>query len=376
MAQFILKVNGAKADLFAEEEIQKKLERIQQSVLDVSGNLSFKVASTAGIKKNLTTLASRVEWHKNGMSSIRNALGSAISLYEKTEKDVCGYATGKAVQVGKLSDDSKVGTAISKAGASVGQGKGSWSAGINFEVEKSDVNDLLWSVVGKAGAVGKLVSAGGKFFTAENKGKAKPWGDLIKNGGDAVKKVHELVGKVKIAEKGKVTAEWLKGLFGIKVTEIPEGVTGGFKAGVAEELSKTTRSSVLLSLVGNACSNYDEYKSGEISSERAVWETCVETAVDVGKGILVQGLVTAGFAALSVTAAPGLVVAGAAAGVSWLADVVCKNLTGGKKVTEAVSDLILDTGEKIGKTVGNVVTTAKKKIGAAWKALKPKWLFA
>lgn len=93
MAQFILKVNGAKADLSAEEEIQKKLEWIQQSVLDVSGNLSFKVASTAGIKKNLTTLASRVEWHKNGMSSMRNALGSAINLYEKNGKRclwICG----------------------------------------------------------------------------------------------------------------------------------------------------------------------------------------------------------------------------------------------------------------------------------------------
>lgn len=97
MAQFIMKVNGAKADLSAEEEIQKKLEIIQQSVLDVSGGLNFKSASTAEIKKNLTTLAGRVERYKNGMCSMKNALGRAISLYEKTEKEVCGYAIGTPV---------------------------------------------------------------------------------------------------------------------------------------------------------------------------------------------------------------------------------------------------------------------------------------
>ena len=76
-------------------------------------------------------------------------------------------------------------------------------------------------------------------------------------------------------------------------------------------------------------------------------------------------------------AAPmGIAVAATGVAVSWAADMICKKLTGGKKVTEAVSDLILDTGEAIGKTVGNAVTTAKKKIGAVWNSLKPKWLFA
>lgn len=95
MTQFIVKINGAKADLAAEEEMQKKLEWIQQSVLDVSGNLNFKVASTVGIKKNLTTLADCVEGHKKSLNSMKNALGGAISLYEKTERDVCGYADGR-----------------------------------------------------------------------------------------------------------------------------------------------------------------------------------------------------------------------------------------------------------------------------------------
>ena len=108
MAQFIVKINGAKADLAAEEEMQKKLEWIQQAVLDVSDNLSFRTATDEGIKKNLTTLADRVEGHKNSLYSMKNVLDGVISLYEKTEKDVCEYADGrveKAVEpegVGKV----------------------------------------------------------------------------------------------------------------------------------------------------------------------------------------------------------------------------------------------------------------------------------
>lgn len=288
MAQFILKVNGAKADLSAEEEIQKKLEWIQQSVLDVSGNLSFKVASTAGIKKNLTTLASRVEWHKNGMSSMRNALGSAINLYEKTEKDVCGYAAGKAVKVSEASDVDKVGAAISP-------GKG-WAAGVSLgsmtlSVTESDVANLLSSKVGKA-----------------------------------------------IISYGRSKSKWVD------------------------------------RLCDTASSNYEEYKSGEISGARAVVETFMETAIEAGKGKLVNGLVKAAFTAICVTNPPGIVVTAAATVVTWGLDWVSEKLTG-KKVTEAVSDFLIDTGEKVVKNVGKAVTTAKKKIGAAWKSITSKWPF-
>ena len=288
MAQFIIKVNGAKADLSAEEEIQKKLEQIQQSLLDVSGNLNFKVASTAGIKKNLTALAGRVEWHKNSMSSMKSALSGAISLYEKTEKDVCGYATGKAAQVGKARDAGKVGATISS-------GKG-WSAGVSIgsmtlSVAESDVANLLNSKVGKA-----------------------------------------------FISHGRSNSEWFD------------------------------------KLCDKASSNYEEYKTGEISGARAVVETLLETVIEKGKGKLVNGLVTAAFTAICATSPPGIAVTAAVKVVTWGLDWVSEKLTG-KKVTEAVSDFLIDTGEKIVKNVGKAVTTAKKKIGAAWKSITSKWPF-
>ena len=108
MAQFIVKVNGAKPDLIEEEEIQKELEEIHKSLLDLSGNMNFKVASTVGIKKNLTTLASRVERHKNDMCSMKHTLDGVIRLYEKTEKEVCGYAIGGVVKAAELESTGKV----------------------------------------------------------------------------------------------------------------------------------------------------------------------------------------------------------------------------------------------------------------------------
>lgn len=177
MAQFILKVNGAKADLSAEEEIQKKLEWIQQSVLDVSGNLSFKVASTAGIKKNLTTLASRVEWHKNGMSSMRNVLGSAISLYEKTEKDVCEYAGGRAEKTVEHESVDKIYTDTETAFANTGSieknaaiqetmewVRESFQEFINKEFDKETWEKWLLMVTAACGSIQTAVSIVKKLF--------------------------------------------------------------------------------------------------------------------------------------------------------------------------------------------------------------------
>lgn len=94
MAQFIIKVNGAKTNLEEETRIIGKLEEMEQSILCVADNLGFEGASKTSIRKNLVVLSESVEQHKRGMGSMRDSLYGAVDLYEKTEKGICDYANG------------------------------------------------------------------------------------------------------------------------------------------------------------------------------------------------------------------------------------------------------------------------------------------
>ena len=126
-----------------------------------------------------------------------------------------------------------------------------------------------------------------------------------------------------------------------------------------------------LSFVSNAVSNHEEHSSGKISTQRAVAETFMETAVDVGKNWLVGTAVAAGVAA-TVGSAPVLVVGAATVGVTMGMDWACKKITGKlcgeeKGVTETVSDLVLDVGKGAyvaGKKAVSGITSYFKNMGA------------
>lgn len=101
--------------------------------------------------------------------------------------------------------------------------------------------------------------------------------------------------------------------------------------------------------MSNTISNVSEAMSGKISTGRAVAETITETAIDVGKGWLIGTAVAAGVAT-TVGSAPVLVVGAITVGVTVGLDWACKKITGAivgeeKRLTETVSDFVLDVGE-------------------------------
>ena len=116
-----------------------------------------------------------------------------------------------------------------------------------------------------------------------------------------------------------------------------------------------------LSFVSNGISNYDEYKSTPgMTRSRAAAETVTETLIDIGKGAVLSAGVAAASAALGV-AAPAVAVGVGAMAASKVLDVACTHLTG-KSVTEAVSDLYLDTVEKVAKAKVNAAKNVAKSV--------------
>lgn len=109
---------------------------------------------------------------------------------------------------------------------------------------------------------------------------------------------------------------------------------------------------VAVTSISNGFENYEEYQNGDISSERAVVETVIETGVDVGLGALATAGTAAGLAALGVAGAPAIAVAAVGTtvvlGANWLCEEITGNFFGEEKdIGEAIADGICDIGNGI-----------------------------
>lgn len=159
----------------------------------------------------------------------------------------------------------------------------------------------------------------------------------------------------------------LKGEAGEYLLENGDDMTKAAKAGDGLAVGAKWLGGVL-SFAGSAVDNYEEYKSGEISGGRAVAETVTETAVDIGSDMLITAGVTAGAAALGVTAAPAVVVGGVAVAAKWGLDCLCESLWD-KSFTETVSDGLLDMGEAVVSGAGELVSDVASGAGKVCEAV-------
>lgn len=125
----------------------------------------------------------------------------------------------------------------------------------------------------------------------------------------------------------------------------PQG--GGSKADWAKPVCKWAGAAI--STITSGIENYKEFDG---FSGRMLGETVVETATDIGVGMIVKGAVGAGAAAIAAAAgvagAPAVVVGAATVAVTWALNWGCSKLTGGKDIGEVVGDFVCDKAEQIG----------------------------
>ncbi|MEL7662050.1 hypothetical protein [Acetobacterium wieringae] len=179
------------------------------------------------------------------------------------------------------------------------------------------------------------------------------------------KREKDLIGKT----ASKATKDGWKALVGLddvfsgqvsKATNIGKRFTDNFKNQIGDSIGDLTKTGKAafewagmgLTVAVNAFSNIDEANRGGISSERAVAETVLESAIDIGMDVAVGAAIAAGVGAVCTAGAPVIVVAAGTAAVGFGLDVVTKNVIDkekGRGFTEFVSDSILDC-------VGNAVT--------------------
>lgn len=334
MVQFSINPEEASVQVNKEKGYEKELAEIGRGVRSIKKNLRFEILSESSIQSRLDNVVSELERQAAGMKSMHTVLQNVVETYEDTEKRILQNAGVK-------------------------------------ENKKTDVSSVI-KLVGSFGVIGKAASVGLKIASSEP--SFKNMADVAKTGHSFIKKVKDL--------KPKTVTEWKEALFDTNVPELLKeavgtgaavtlkgGIEVGWK-GFQKELNKklSDKVGIGLSLVANGISNYEEMKRGEISAERAVAETVLETAVDVGKAAVVKGAVLAGAALLGVSA-PMWAVGAATVAIGVGADWVSAKLTG-KKLTEAVSDGILDMGYEASlwfqDNIG-IGTRLKKQTLTLWK---------
>jgi hypothetical protein len=347
MAQFTVKIRNAERTANEEYNLADELALIELNIFKIQKNLSFSVKSKSNIQAKLHRAEQQVAVYRGNMKKMYSTLDDILSKYDNTE-----------IAILKGNVKAKTGKALA--------------------------SKEVWSTIGSVGILGNLTSAAYGIATADNvcaawvKGIKSVWNSSFS------------IGKAVVKSQKDPSVTWTKALAGLKKNDadipawkaltstytdpflnsisksnltVAQRAQAGWSKGIKGTLRKfnTTKGRVQqgvaigLSAVVNGISNYSEYKNGEITAERAVAETVSETTVDWGKNLLLTAAVTAGFAAVGVTA-PALVVGATAAGISVAADWVCEKVTQ-KSVTELVSDTILDTAESVEKAKWRVISS-------------------
>lgn len=388
MEKYTVTLSGLTQRIEEEQKMAGTLTKLAANILVVSTSLSFQVQRRENLKNTLRRLVDEVDYYSSGMREMHAALSNVRSEYEKTERQICRQSHESTV--GEVRAEF-LGVHAEIDGESEGSEKADWS--------------LLWKAVGGAGPVGKAISTIGQVVTGNN-GSTTAWeidcglfsissstATWMKGASDAWSTGWKIADTVKKCKKDP-SISWLEAALGLNKNSFLKGMSqsnlslaervmhGKDKVlkGLQREL-KTTKGrikqvgSTVFSFAVNAVSNYEEYVTGAISLQRAAAETVMETAVDWGKNLLIDVAVTAGFAAAGI-AAPVLVVGAAtvvvSAAVDWVSEKLC-----GKKLTEAVSDCVLDGAEAVADwTVSTIKTGAdkiKKGASAVWSGISKGW---
>lgn len=410
MAQFSVKMRGVTTELFQENSHGTELSRLESKVRSAKNGLGWKVASKEQIDSRLKKALGHVENCRIDMKGLHTALSQVIKTYTVTESRLLvdkadgpgiNWAAGAAAAVNfetkEYVADHIMGTtdhplldAVGKTAVAVVLSPlypAAWADAAKswFSPDlKKERTEFAWSAAGEAGELGSVVGAVKSVYDFVTE---PSW----KNGLSAVKDITgaagDVVGKSDVIKKLKsASANWsdVAGLVGLNVPkELATNLGNGRKA-FTDSLAKQVgdampvKGSVVsylpavgaaLTMITNGIDNVKE--NGW--TLRSVQETVTETAVDIGKGLLIGAGVAGAFAAAGISA-PAVVVGAAAVGVSMLLDVGCKwatkKFTGEEKgVTEVASDFLIDTQDKALDWAAKKVAAPVNSVKAAWSGL-------
>lgn len=301
------------------QDYVKAVKNFEDEVDRIKRDLRWKISSYDQIEKRLSKIANQMESDYGKLNTMGNALSDISKIYLQTEKSIIGENTSSLEDA-----DSDMGDKI-----------------------KNYLLSLAGDCLSNLGVLGPGVSTVVSWFDEENRDQI---GEVIVDLGSAIVKTAQNVA-TGLDENDDIW-QWL----GCQVEEYGDDFLDNLDDSINDQISFMNKSgatkwlgalSGLFTVATTGVDNYYEYKSGEISVERAITETGVETLVSGSMSVAATALVTSGLAAIGIAGAPAVAVGALATCAVWAVDVLSKEFTG-KGATELISDTIIDVGERIG----------------------------
>lgn len=350
------------------DRISKKIKTIAAETDSTFKSLDLGGQITVALSRNSRNFKAAINSSASSAAKLSGALKNAARLYAAADKNV---------------GDKKFGAAKKK--------------------KKSGALSLDFGILEKVGIIGGGYGAVKKLSDGVKKMQAGKWALGVKDVISSGKTLFSAFKTARKADKGmelykrfkmpasKNATLWWKNALGLRDYFAVNGLgavsksrslamrwaNNARKVAGKELKAGSLAAGALVSGICNGLSNYDKYKSGKISANKAVKKTIVQTTLDVAldKGLTIA--VTAGLAAVC-GGAPVIAVAASTFIIKKGLDAATKSLTGGKYdgLTDFASDKIVDGIDAYVdirkaefKTVAGVLINCDKKLKKGVSAL-------
>lgn len=327
-------------------QLQHSMQGITSQIASALSAVRLTSLGRTDCIQSLTALKTRSETTANYAGQLSRNVNNVIDIWDQCEKDLISSFTNENSAPSNSVSSNNPSTTTSE-----GKDSSAWNDFINPWLKKS---------AGGFGVVGPAVSL---FITGIKGGSgydlAKGITDLTKSGWNAYANISEsgygvvksLLGLTPALKKETITSTTWSGRF-----------TQAFDNKFSKTIDKT--STWVFATIKSGIDNFKEYKSGNISSFRAVFETVVETGTSVLVTTGATALFTAGLAAIGFVSTPAFVVTAGAATLTVGADWLSKKITGaicGKEygIVDGIGHLAGEAYDSTIEIASNVVNDVK-----------------
>lgn len=315
------------------EKISKKISAIANETDKTIKSLNFSGRLTVAFDRSGRNFKATINTSASNARKLSGALKNAASLYAQTDKNVGDkkFGAAKKKKSGALSLDFGILEKVGIIGGGYGAVKklsdgvkkmqaGKWALGVKDVISSGKT---LFSAFKTARKADKGMELYKRFKMPASKNATLWWKNAL-----GLRDYFAVNGLGAVSKSRSLAMRWANNARKVAGKELK---AGSLAAGA------------LVSGICNGLSNYDKYKSGKISANKAVKKTIVQTTLDVAldKGLTIA--VTAGLAAVC-GGAPVLAVAACTFVIKKGLDAATTSLSKGKYdgLTDFASDKIVD----------------------------------
>jgi len=389
---------------------QSTTANVGMAVSSIRRNVDNSILSRNDVGTSFTSAQNAISQIAKDIAKIYQMANSAAGQYESTEAGILneGKRIGLIINVPNTSGQGSGNKAsyealfdvnelhLIKSGMSVDEylkeigKKPEGKTDENGEESKegaSGLGEAFFDAIGKMGILGTTADGIADMISGFDKGSTKTdmYKALLGGGAKFVESFGDLAAAAYDTKafdvKENFMGDWEKGgaLKKIGIDDITTATKGdifehylddfvdGFNfskaTNVGEKIKVGTQwAGVAFSVAGNAVENLEEF--GTVASGRFWGETVIETAVDVGLGVITGAAATVVLGA----SAPAVAVGAATIGITWVVNKASEAITG-KGVDEFFADVVMDGVEKVadvGKSAFNGIKDAIGNIGVKW----------